>query len=538
VSRKLLNFFPKEYEPSTIQIDVIKQIDEAFSANHKYCIVSAPTGTGKSFIASTLSNASNGPTTEFINLVNSYDAYKQDYLGNYTNQVECENQPPFGTFTLTITKSLQDQYKELFNETSVLKGKNNYICDIDKESSVEIAPCLIAPRLKDDCWKANRCPYYNARNNALVSKNSVLNYKMFLHLPRHMKRKNYIVCDEASELENELVKTYSLTIDASKLQSLGIKVKKQTTNIKKWLEILLVEISIFIDAIIKKTNNDAKLVIGEKNKIYFLQNLYWQINQCISEWDDCEWVIDELDKNTVTITPLKVNTLAKHIFNCADQIVLMSATIIDHKKFAESLGIEKYKFIEGRTNFDPKQSPIYLSNKNCLNYKNKQEVMPRIAKQIKEICELYRDKKGIIHTHNLEITNLLNKSLKDKRFLFRNELNNNEKILNQHYNSADPTVLVSPSLTHGVDLRDDLARFCIIVKLPYLPLNNKRIKKLFEKDKNWYLNQMLKVLVQMCGRSTRSRHDYSTTYILDGNGYKVLPDAKHKLPEHFFSRIN
>ena len=386
--RKLLNYFPKDFEPSTIQVEIIKQIDEAFSTNYKFCIVSAPTGTGKSFIASTLSNASNKPTEKFIDLINSYDAFRQDYLGNYLNQVECENEPPFGAFTLTITKSLQDQYKSLFSDIQLLKGKNNYICSVDNESSVEVAPCLISPKLKEDCWVANRCPYYNARNQSIISRNSVLNYKMFLHLPKHVKRKNYIICDEASELENEMVKTYSLNIEISKLQKLGIKVKAPEKNINKWLETLQVEISIFIDGIIKSTNKDSKLVIGEKNKIYFLQNLYWQINQCLNEWDTCEWVIDSIDKNQFSITPLKVNALTKHIFDYADQVVLMSATIIDHKKFAESLGIEKYAFIEGKSNFDPKQSPIYLSSTNCINYKNKHEVLPKIAKQIKEIFTL------------------------------------------------------------------------------------------------------------------------------------------------------
>ena len=540
--KKLLNHFPKDYEPSTSQVDIIKKVDSAFSQNNKFCIVSAPTGTGKSFLAMTLANASNPPSSEFTNLIKSYDAYKQDFSGNYTNQIECEEEFPFGAFTLTITKSLQDQYKDLFDEISTLKGKSNYMCEVDQVSTVDAAPCLIAPKIKESCWECNKCSYYNDRNETLLSKHGVLNYKMFLHLPRHLKRKNYIICDEASELENEMVKMFSINLDIAKLQKLGIKVPKiissESKVVREWLDNLSLLLSDYIESLMKKHAVNTNLVMGEKNKISLLRNLYWQINQCLSEWQTCDWVIDFPQKDILTVTPLKVNTLTKHIFDYADQVVLMSATIIDHKKFAESLGISKYEYIETNSNFDPKQSPVYLSNSQGLNHSNKAQLLPIIANQIKELCKLFSDKKGIIHTHSSDITSILQKYLKEKRYLFRDELSNNEEILNKHMNSKEPTVLVSPSLTHGIDLKDDLARFCIIVKLPYLPLGDKRIKKMFDIDKEWYENQMLNTLVQMCGRATRSKNDYSNTYILDGNGIRVLPKVKNKLPDHFFSRIH
>jgi Rad3-related DNA helicase len=413
---------------------------------------------------------------------------------------------------------------------------------LDGLSQVDSAPCLFAPKIKEECWSANKCTYYNARNNALLSRHSALNYKMFLHLPKHLKRKNYIVCDEASELENELVKVFSINIDTYRLQKLGVKIprlfKFDKITVKDWLSNTTSYIGDYIDSLIKNYNKNPNLVLGEKNKISHLRNLCWQINQCLTEWDSLDWVVDSPDKNTVTVTPLKVNTLTKHIFNYADQIVLMSATIIDHKKFASNLGINKYEYIEANSSFDPQHSPIYVSNTNSLNYTNRDKVLPKIAKQISEICDFFKNEKGIVHTHSKDITDTIKKYLKSDRFLFRDDFYDNETILNKHYSSKEPTVLVSPSLTHGVDLKDDLARFCIIVKLPYLPLGNKRIKKLFEVDKDWYENQMLNTLVQMCGRTTRSKKDYSTTYILDGNGFKILPKAKKKLPDHFFLRIN
>ena len=79
--------------------------------------------------------------------------------------------------------------------------------------------------------------------------------------------------------------------------------------------------------------------------------------------------------------------------------------------------------------------------------------------------------------------------------------------------------------------------FQIIVKLPYLPLSDKRIKKIFDTDKDWYENRMLNTLVQASGRATRSVKDHSITYILDGCVADALVRTKHKLPKHFLDRI-
>jgi Rad3-related DNA helicase len=114
---------------------------------------------------------------------------------------------------------------------------------------------------------------------------------------------------------------------------------------------------------------------------------------------------------------------------------------------------------------------------------------------------------------------------------------NNEKMLETHFNSPEPTVLVSPSLSHGTDLNGDKGRFQIIVKTPYPPLSNKRIKKKFDLDKNWYSDKTINSLIQMSGRCTRSKQDHSVTYILDGTAFKLIKDNVNVLPQHFIERI-
>lgn len=539
---RYLNHFPDDYSPSTQQVKLIKSVEKSFNRGKKFVIVCAPTGSGKSFLAKTVSGLSQTPSDDFKQLVSSYNAYKQDHLGNYINEPQCMQQAPFGTFVLTITKSLQDQYSSLFPDTNLLKGKSNYICEVDRNYDVETAPCLFASSLKDDCWSCNKCPYYNARNSALLSQFSALNYKMFLSLPKHLKRKNFIICDEASELEEELIARFSAEINYTKLKNFGIVCKPLTTEsydkARSWMYDIMLSISEKINTLFTKASKKKNtLSQPERIKLLALKNIYNSLSTVDQLWNECEFIIDR-DASRTTFTPLKADKISKYIFDHADNVILMSATIIDHKNFAKSLGIVDYDYIEAESEFPPEKSPIYVSSKNKLNYKNYKVLLPEIANQIKQIVEHHSNTKGIIHTHSQEIANILKDKLSDnKRYLIRSDTSNNEEILREHYKADLPTVLVSPSLSYGIDLKDDLARFQIIVKMPYPPLSVKRIKKMFDLDRDWYENKMLNTLVQACGRATRSKNDFSTTYILDGNAVNALKRASSKLPKSFIDRI-
>jgi hypothetical protein len=114
---------------------------------------------------------------------------------------------------------------------------------------------------------------------------------------------------------------------------------------------------------------------------------------------------------------------------------------------------------------------------------------------------------------------------------------NNEKLLRKHSRSKEATVLVSPSLTTGADLKDDMSRFQIIVKLPWPSLVDKRVKKKIEDDSDWYATEIFKTLIQATGRSTRSENDWSITYVLDSSFYHWVYKFKHWFNKYFLKRI-
>lgn len=542
---KLLSLFPDTYTPNPQQVKLLKNIEQAFEDGYKFVVCSAPTGSGKSFISKTLGNSANGASKEYRELVESYQIYKRNNLGGYQSSDDVEELPPHGAFVLTITKSLQDQYKDLFPDIDVLKGKSNYECAVDPSYTVEYAPCLHAKKLKEQCWDCNKCPYYNARNSALVSPFATLNYNMFFALPSHTKRREYIVCDEASELEDQLVKEFSCQISFEYLRKCEVVIRPfpssdNYASAGAWVSNLSESVEDRIEElkeIVNKKNSHTPLRLeAYKTELVSLMKILNKMRTLLDTWNQCEYIFERVEKG-INFTPLKVDKLSSHIFSYADKIVLMSATIIDPANFCKSLGIDKFKYIEADSTFDPNKAPIYAATKTKLNYHNLSQNLPKIVDHIKSICELHKTEKGIIHSQTNFITNYLKDKLTNNRFLFREPGVRNEDILDIHYNTEDPTVLISPSMSHGVDLRDDLARFQIIIKAPYLPVADKRIEKLMKLDFNWYQNKMLSSFIQSCGRGVRSHKDHCVTYVLDAAITECIVKNKSKIPKYFIDRF-
>lgn len=532
LSKSLIEYFPEGFTPRPHQVKGLADVEAALSKGAKFIIIQAPTGSGKSFISKTLSNTASECDPEYERMVFNYHAFDEDFSG------AMEKLRPHGLFALTTTKALQNQYKDLFNESSIFKGKSNYQCEIENSLTVEHAPCVISPKQKKECWNDHCCPYYEARNSALIEKFTVLNYASFFNLPKHLKKRQVIVADECSELEDEIVKYYSAAIDYRRLTVNNIEYEKLTSEVPDkalgWLTDLSQKVQDAIDAHKDRAryeNNKLELI-----KQQFRKDLYESIVNIINHWDKTQYIVEK-DAEKAIFTPLRIDGLSHCLFDYADTVILMSATIVDKNIFAKTLGIKDFEYVEFESTFDPKKSPIYCHNKFPLNYKTIDTYLPQVVDIAHAIAENHKGEKGIIHTHSFTITQAVQKKLKGKRYLCREEGTTNETIIKEHSLRKDDTVLVSPSLTMGLDLKGDLGKWQIVIKMPYPSLASKRIKKLFEVDPGWYKMKMFVSLIQACGRCTRSAEDECVTYILDGVSGKTILENRNILPKHFLDRI-
>ena len=184
--------------------------------------------------------------------------------------------------------------------------------------------------------------------------------------------------------------------------------------------------------------------------------------------------------------------------------------------------------------FPVKNRPIFFCPIGKMSMNQIDDTLPKLTKAIKAILEQHKNDKGIIHTHSFKIANHLKKSLKSSRIIIHDS-DNREAMLKKHIASKKSTVLLSPSMTEGIDLVGEASRFQIVCKVPYPYLGDKLVKKRMNKWKWWYPLQTAKTIVQSVGRSVRNSEDHAVTYILDENwelfysrNKKYFPDEFHK----------
>ena len=164
--------------------------------------------------------------------------------------------------------------------------------------------------------------------------------------------------------------------------------------------------------------------------------------------------------------------------------------------------------------------------------KNTDRSLPLMAQAIKAILAEHKNEKGIIHCHSYKVANYLKKNIRSRRLLSHNA-SNRDKVLFDHMNSKSATVLLSPSMTEGVDLKGDASRFQILCKVPYPFLGDKLVRKRMNKWKWWYPLQTIKTIIQSVGRSIRTNDDRAITYILDGDWERFYSKNRDLFPEDF-----
>ena len=103
--RNLILNFPDGFNPRDKQAQALNAIEKAFENGKKFVIVHADTGVGKTHLAKTLGNVSRDVPVEFERVVKNYSIFAENG-GELVADLQ-----PFGCYSLTITKSLQDQYQ-------------------------------------------------------------------------------------------------------------------------------------------------------------------------------------------------------------------------------------------------------------------------------------------------------------------------------------------------------------------------------------------------------------------------------------------
>jgi ATP-dependent DNA helicase DinG len=407
-------------------------------------------------------------------------------------------------------------------------------------------------------WKP--CHYYHQKWIALKSSHTIYNYKYFLSdvfYSNNLQKRQLLVLDEAHTVESEVADFKSFTIFnegiTGFLPKLSIPYKNEY-DIETWITFgteLREKLLIFIDkasTILEK--NIDQYPFTEKNLIDAItkeKNLTTVIEDMRNNKDN--WIVTNVEKaannqlRKVLVTPIDVSSYFKDILDKGSISLFMSATILSKEYLCKIGGIksDQVKFIRVQeSNFPLKNRPIYLMNVAWLNAKTMNQSLPAIANAVNNIMTTHKNEKGIIHTTSYSQLRFIKENISKEnaiRLIETGSKFDRNEMLEKHYKSSKPTVLISPSLYLGVDLKDSLSRFQIIVKVPYADLTDRKISVMKQRDPNWYTWNAILKLVQAYGRSIRSKEDFANTYILDSSITFLLKQAKEMSPKWFSDAI-
>lgn len=531
--QSIIEYWPmKEFAPRKTQEEVLYWM-ETLPSEIKYIICQIPVGGGKSPLGINLSG------------------YLDNSKGN--------------SFILTPQKVLQKQYQDSFDKSTIfsLYGKSNYKCE-SKDTN-----CDIGSDIKPRC---TNCPYRNAMGEAKGSPNLVLNYTLafllfMLKEEVGLTKRKLIIFDECHTLEHHLTEFKSLQIGEKRCRQFKVPffLPKTIFDAIEWMKNTYhpavkneyLQLKTIVDAILDRYENGESMDKADADSINKLKDIVQHldtINEYITMSDEkinSDYVLIK-DKSFFKFKPL----YGKELFNqyvkpMAERFLFMSSTVLDKNAYCNDLGIpaNEAAFISVDSEFDIDNRPVVycpvMKMTQGWDSFEKRAERQQMIKSIIQICDSHNEDSGIMHTGSFQIADWLIKELNGKiphRILHHNPDSDKtrDEIIDEFIsnNNNEPYVLISPSITEGLDLKDDKGRFAIIVKVPYPYLGDAWVKRRQELSREWYSRQAMIGIIQGSGRVVRSKTDWGYTYILDESFGGLLKMYSKNVPKWFKDSIS
>lgn len=468
-----------------------------------------------------------------------------------------------GAFFLTTQKILQDQYVEDFSVSDSMcsiKSSTNYQCKhYKKQSCSESMQMLKAADKSSRFFKTctTNCHYKQDKKKYMESQLGITNFSYFMTDNAYngkCKPRNLLVIDEAHNIETEISKFVEVAVsERFATHVLGLLWPNLTTyhQVVTWLkETYYPKCATKIEHIEKTLEKfkglEAKLkeIANLAKEFDLLKSHTQKIQKFLEVQDPDNWVFEEVaafgqKMRSFSFKPIDISQYTReNLFRMGRRVLMLSATILNKEAFCGLLGLNEddVAFISIPTPFPVENRPILCFPVGNMGADHIDQTLPKMLKMVKKILDEHPKEKGIIHCHTYKIANYLKSNLRSDRILIHDSTDR-DKVLQDHMTSKKPTVLLSPSMTEGVDLKGDASRFQVLCKIPYPSLGDKIVRKRMNKWKWWYPLQTSKTIIQSIGRSVRSSDDYAVTYILDADWERFFSRNQDMFPESFKESI-
>lgn len=474
------------------------------------------------------------------------------------------------TIVLCRSKLLQKQYLDVFGGAmdgnkpmlDYLTGKNNWTCvhpSVPMGTTVDEAPCSAGFACP---LRHGGCQYYDHINKAADARVVIANYPVWL-LAANAENKfqsplsafympDALVCDEGHALvfgdEIDILSSIELWPQTFERFDLGpLLYYSKTTYYNALAEKKLDPLKLHYEARLGELSdaiNGGYISKDQVRELGELRMLIFAFERLSSITDPKGWIVDgpkkdnqplpdgtPVDKWRVKICPILGGDRRKLVYKHAKKILIMSATLLPTPETAQFLGLEKgeYNQIELPSSFPIENRPIFYSPAGKVTKDSFEKVMPRMVKRLDEIISNHLPERGIVHATSFMMVKATMEMSKYKSQMVTHENKNRLQIIKRWLEGKGPPILISPSVHEGLDAKDDIARWQVIMKVPYPNLGEPLWRARLNLGNNLYHYAAASGVVQMAGRVVRSAEDQGVTYILDAK----FEDLRGQYPTFF-----
>ncbi|MFA9517634.1 helicase C-terminal domain-containing protein [Halopenitus sp. H-Gu1] len=525
------------------QEQALHDIRDAFATGNEVVLVRAPTGSGKSLLARSIMGGAR--TVEAADPRQATGAY----------------------YTTPQVSQLDDvAADELLEDLNVIRGKSNYACILpgEHDTPVNRAPC--ARQRGFDCSVKHRCPYFSDRAIASSRRFAAMTLAYFMQTAGSevFGKRDVVVIDEAHGLAEwaEMYATIELSPDRVPVwEDVGVPDISGSEprsdagsnsdhgpldRTARFVEQLRDVCERAKDDLVGRSELDAEEVARRDR----LQELIGELGWFLEDYRDREsattWVVDQPggEGTTITIKPLDPARYLRHtVWDRGNRFALLSATILSKEAFCRGVGLDPddVALVDVDHTFPLENRPLYDVTQGKMTYEHRDRTIPRIADLIVRLMAEHPHEKGLIHAHSYAIADRLVDRLGDLGVaprLRRHTKVTRDDELETWKASDDPEVFVSVKMEEALDLRDDLCRWQVICKAPYLNTNDSRVARRLEEGQwAWYHRAALRTVIQACGRVVRAPDDAGATYLADDSILDLFDRARADVPPWFADQI-
>ena len=451
------------------------------------------------------------------------------------------------SFYTTPQKSLRNQLQDddaLSLGMKTLRARQDYICGATNK---DCSSCPINQSDDKSCKDQPDCTYWNNKVNTMDEQIAAITFAYLIvddYIPTtsgdeqvSFGDRELLIVDECHTLESQVASLFAgftlspWSVPVDVYGNSHKKIKRIENNIDDHNDFrgILSEVAERAERFVQVHEGEEE----KSNELDQCESFLRKYNYFKEEIDEGRsWVADvgevghpehSGDVKSLEAKPVRVDRfLDRFVWSRGDKRILSTATMPyreNPEEWFRRLGLPgKTKVIKAPMPFPRENRPV-MTDTEIASFSSggDDENWHYIVDSIREIANENSGEKGLIHTASYSRAERLVESL-PSGMAMADEKGVDSTDMIEKWQNSDYQILCSPSMMEGVDLKYDLCRWQVLLKVPYPNSHaDSRVAYLLnEKSEwDWYFQETGLQIWQSIGRAVRAEDDSATYYVLD-----------------------